>query len=171
MSRRRKSKSKRSYPLLAYLAVAFVIVFVFTHYVMGFAIVEGNSMSPTLEDEDRVILTRLGLNETSLKRGDIIIFRSPSGYDDYIKRIIGVPGDYVEIIGGNLYLNGEFLEEDYTDSNFTETKGREDWLLGTGEFFVLGDNRDHSEDSRIYGPIPERDIEGKVLWHYSPIFR
>jgi signal peptidase I len=128
--------------------------------------VDGNSMEPTLQNGEFVIVNKLAYKLGSPKIGDVVVFhypRDPS--QEYIKRIIGLPGDHVNIMNGLVYLNDEILPEPYIAAparNKFETNVPEDSL------FVLGDNRNNSSDSRSWGPLPTEYVIGKALFIYWP---
>ena len=130
-------------------------------------------MSPKLSNGDVVLVNRFAYNVTSPKRGDIIVFK-PKGNENshyYIKRIIGLPGETVEIIEGSVYINGEKLKEDYTATEINDVGiVSEKITLGGDEYFVLGDDRDKSEDSRMadVGNVKRSYIYGKAWFLLSP---
>jgi len=148
----------------------FVIVFLITSVVFGFIVgpgsVKGNSMSPTLRDKELVLLWKLG---TNYQAQDIVFLEIPEEDNVLVKRIIGVPGDKVEINQmGQVLLNDKLLEETYIAVETYPVSGekRIQIQLGQGEYFVLGDNRVNSSDSRTFGVVREDGIRGKVI----PIF-
>jgi signal peptidase I len=105
------------------------------------------------------------------QRGDVIVFHYPEDPDrDFIKRIIGLPGEQVYIEAGQVYINGAPLEEPYIQKSFTYSS-RHAWTLGPDEYFVLGDNRDNSDDSHDFGPIDRSTIIGRAWVSYWPIAR
>ncbi len=126
--------------------------------------VSGQSMQPLYGDGDRVLISKLRLDAEDLRHRDIIIFK---GRDEeyYIKRIIAKPGEVVEIYDGRVYVNGQVLEEDYLDEDFTHTYNQNKWYIDKNHLFVLGDNRESfgSIDSRFYGTIDVDQVRGRVL--------
>lgn len=129
--------------------------------------VENVSMKPTLQPGEFLLVNRVAykLGEPSI--GDIIVFHAPGVSDmDYIKRIIGLPGDAVSITGGTVTVNNQPLYEPYiADSpNYSG-----EWIVPEGEYFVLGDNRNNSSDSHLWGFVPQEDIVGKALLIYWPL--
>ena len=133
----------------------------------------GDSMKPVLENGDVTLVNRIVYDATAPKRGDIIVFK-PKGNENshyYIKRIVGLPGETVEIIEGKVYIDGERLEEDYETTEITDVGivDKEIELAGD-EFFVLGDDRQNSEDSRMadIGNVKRSYIYGKVWFVVSP---
>ncbi len=151
------------------LFIAFVIV-----YCAGMKVtVVGNSMEDTLEDGETVFVNRLTYHLTDPKAGDVIVFL-PNGNENshyYIKRVVAVPGDTVQIIDGVLYVNGEMFDEEDTEAIQNPGLAEEEITVGEGEFFVLGDNRNSSEDSRYanIGNIKKEYIVGKVWFHIDSI--
>ena len=147
--------------------------FVFVWYFGQRVSTVGDSMSPKLSNGDVVLVNRFAYNVTSPKRGDIIVFK-PKGNENshyYIKRIIGLPGETVEIIEGSVYINGEKLKEDYTATEINDVGiVSEKITLGGDEYFVLGDDRDKSEDSRMadVGNVKRSYIYGKAWFLLSP---
>jgi signal peptidase I len=153
--------------------------------------VEGESMLPSLENGQYIIVNKLAYAQIDLdkfdwipffdpgdnpahhlfgtpERGDVIVFQSPSNPDrDFIKRVIGVPGDTVEIRSGIVYVNEEPLEESYITGNTGCPCGP--WVVEPGRYFVLGDHRNNSSDSRVIGTIREDAIVGKALFSYWPL--
>lgn len=125
------------------------------------------SMIPTLNNNDKVIVSRI-YNMDNLKRGDIIVFYSKELNERLVKRLIGIPGDEIEIKNGVVFNNGTELKEDYVKNN-KEYDGK--FKVPEGKYFFLGDNRSISYDSRYWGNpyIDSSEIEGKVLLRYSPI--
>ncbi len=132
--------------------------------------VQGQSMYPNFDDEQVLYVSRLHYLLGDPERTDIVVFHFPNDpRDDYIKRVIGVPGDFVEIRDTLVYVNGQALDEPYI--NEACTPGRcpdKSWMLGPDEFFVMGDNRNHSSDSRAFGPVQRQFIVGEVLVRYWP---
>lgn len=151
------------------LFMAFVIV-----YCAGTQVtVVGNSMEPNLKESETVLVNRFTYNLTGLKSGDVIVFL-PNGNEKshyYVKRVIAVPGDKVQIISGLVYVNGEQYAEDF-DVEAMRNAGlaEEEIVVGDDEYFVLGDNRNNSEDSRFanLGNIHTDDILGKAWFVISP---
>jgi signal peptidase I len=128
--------------------------------------VEGNSMEPGLHDGDLVLVNRLAYRIGEPQRGDVIIFYYPFNPEKrYIKRIIGLPGDTVTVRDGQLLVNGAVVEEPYIAAP-PEYSGT--WVVGPNEVFVLGDNRNNSEDSTDWGMLPMEEIIGKAVLVYWP---
>lgn len=134
--------------------------------------VEGTSMMPALEDQERVFINkfvyRLGIS--SVERGDTVVFWFPGDPSkSYIKRIIGIPGDTVEVRAGVVYLNGAPLSEPYVPDEYRDHSSVAPLKVPEGSFYVLGDHRISSNDSRNWGPVPRDAIYGKAVFSYWPI--
>lgn len=131
--------------------------------------VKGESMSPNFEDGELLLTEKVTYRFDDMKRGDIVVFEAPIGRKvDFIKRIIGLPGETVSIKNGGVYINGEKLNENYIN---LQTQGEEERNLGPDEYFVFGDNRGASSDSRVFGPIKRKVIRGRVFLVYWPILK
>ena len=152
------------------MVLAFVIACIL---VINFGVMTSNvgqSMEPTLASGDRVLTNRLIYNMTSPKRGDLVVFK-PNGNENshfYIKRVIGLPGEKIQIIDGFIYINGEVLVEEIKFDKMDYAGTAEDEIkLGEDEYFVLGDNRNASEDSRNaeIGNIRKQDISSKAWFN------
>jgi signal peptidase I len=137
--------------------------------------VEGTSMMPTLTDQERIFINkftyRFGLG--SIERGDTVVFWYPQDTSkSYIKRVIGIPGDRVRVEGGQVYVNGSSLPEAYVPA---ENRDQSSWREGReqtvpeGRYFVLGDHRNQSSDSRMWGYVPRENIYGKAVFVYWPL--
>lgn len=137
-------------------------------------VVEGTSMLSEIHDGERLIVNKLvyykiqGYSWGHLERGDIVVFWYPKNPEkSYVKRIIGLPGETVEMRNGVVYINGEEMREDYLDPKHNQTPGNFSLKeVPDHHYFVMGDNRDNSSDSRIWGAVPEKYIYGKVFFRY-----
>ncbi len=134
-------------------------------------IVTSSSMEPALLQGDAVLVRRMRFtSESPPKRGDIVFFCDPVTKKTWlVKRVIGLPGEIVTILMGQVYINGVPLREPYLGTFYLDDFGQ--WWVPTDRVFVLGDNRAHSNDSRDFGPIPLDLIEGKVVFRYFPFER
>ena len=136
----------------------------------------GDSMKPVISNGDMVLVNRLVYNAMTPRRGDVVVFK-PRGDKNshyYIKRIVGLPGESVEIIENSIFIDGERLEEDYDTSDITDVGVAADKVeLGENEYFVLGDDRENSKDSRSadVGNVRRIDIYGKAWFVSSPLKR
>ena len=136
--------------------------------------ISGVSMSPNYPDSEYLLTEKVSYYKNSPKRGDVVVFTPPVSTDDYIKRIIGLPGENVSIKDGKIYINSELLKEDYLVNDVYTQSGSflqegQSYKVADGEFFVMGDNRAHSYDSRSFGPIKKKVISGKAWVIYWPV--
>ncbi len=168
---------KEFFHILFYIVLVLFTAYIINHYIIQRTKVIGVSMETTLYEDDNLLVDRLSYHISKLKRFDIIVFPMEDNNVYYIKRIIGMPGETVQIKDGNIYINGELLNEDFgkesIDSGY-EGIAIEPIVVGEDEYFVLGDNRNHSTDSRdeTVGNIPRDIIIGKAwlrLWPASDI--
>lgn len=155
------------------IATAVVIAILIKTFIFNTTYVLGNSMFPTLQEKDRLFANKVSLYFSSPKRGDIVVLEAPDEVKkDYIKRVIGIEGDIVEIKDGEVYVNGDILEEKYLDEDaYTHTYNETIWEIPKGNLFVLGDNRNPgaSKDSRVFGYISDDSIKGITGFRYFPI--
>lgn len=157
---------------LKIIITAVVVTAFIRHFLFTPIIVDGESMLPTLEDRDRMIVNKFAYRIGKPERFDIIVFKAEEN-KDYIKRIIGLPGEHIEYKDDVLYINGipyeePFLEKQkalYGGTTFTQPFAD---YVPEGHVYVLGDNRPHSKDSRHIGPIPIEDIMGKATLIFWP---
>lgn len=137
--------------------------YVASHHIVSGVVVQGRSMTPTLQDGERYILNRLAYHYRIPVRGEVVVLRDP-GHDDYaVKRIVALPCDSVHLKNGVVYINGQKLDEPYlTPGTQTYAPDLKDQLIviGKDHYFVLGDNRSNSEDSRFYGAIRRDQLIG-----------
>ena len=169
----KKNPWKDILDLVVYCAVILLITFLIVHFVGQRTEVIGNSMVPTLADGDNLIVDKISYRFRDPERFDIIVFPSPDEPGkNYIKRIIGLPGETVQIDGDVIYINGQVLEENYgaEPMQYSGT-AQEGVILGEDEYFVLGDNRNVSKDSRydIVGNISRDDIIGRAWLRIWPL--
>lgn len=159
--------------LCIYVAIIVVCVAFVPKYVLQRTIVEGKSMMDTLKNGENLLVEKVSYHFTDPDRFDVIVFY-PHGRDStdyYIKRVIGLPGETVQIIGEDIYIDGEKLEEDFGKDPIMDSGMADEPIeLGDDEFFVLGDNRTVSEDSRYeeVGPVKRKNIEGKAVLRIYP---
>lgn len=159
------------------LVIAFVLAFVIrTFVVQGFWIPSG-SMEPNLQVGDRLLAYKLFYGLDKVERGDVVVFRYPlDPKKDYIKRVIGLPGDVVRIENKRIYVNGKPLDESYVIHGDSWMRGypRDDYgpaEVPADSLFVMGDNRDFSADSRYWGFVPEDNLVGEAFLIYWPLWR
>lgn len=164
---------------LLYLGIAFLVAYLLTNYVAQRTVVDGSSMEKTLTDGDNLIMSKLSYKFGDVERFDVIVFpyNDPvRGEVNYIKRVIGLPGEVVTITDGKIYISDEkgqyILEEDYgyyeNDVPMSGYNAEEPMVLGDDEYFVLGDNRNGSSDSRMIGPVKRDAIVGKAIFRIYP---
>ena len=157
--------------LFALMVLALVMVFIIQPVK-----VEGTSMLPYLHDGERIFVNKLIYYDEyrwapKVYRGDIVVFWFPEDPSkSYIKRVIGLPGDTVEVQEGHVRVNGRDLDEGYLDPQFNMSHAsRPPTYVKPGYYFVMGDNRDNSSDSRIWGLVPKKYVYGKALFRYWPL--
>lgn len=149
----------------AVLIAAFIMIFIARAYT-----VNGDSMLPTLHHGERLLVDKISYRFVDPSRGEIIVFKNPSDTDEqFVKRVIGLPGDEIAIVQGVVYINGQPVEEDYTLA--PARIGFTSQIVPEGTYFVLGDNRNNSEDSRFgrVGFLPRSLIIGRAVWRYWPL--
>jgi signal peptidase I len=138
----------------------------FSHFVVQSVRVSGTSMVPTLRDADCFFVNRLASLFSSPQRGDVVVLKDPTDKSYAVKRIIGIAGDTVELRAGAVYVNGQRLRETYLlpgTETFPFSTLKQTVHCGSNQFFVLGDNRFYSSDSRCYGPVARGAILGLVM--------
>jgi signal peptidase I len=149
----------------AILIAFFIILFVYQPVK-----VEGGSMEPGLEDQERIVINKLVYRLETIDRGDIVVFRYPRDtHKSFIKRIIGLPGDHIYISFGHVYVNGRQLLEPYVPSDYLDARSFPEMVVPSNAYFVLGDHRSMSNDSREFGPVMRSYIYGKAVFGYWPM--
>jgi len=144
---------------------AFIIVFLYQPVK-----VEGTSMMPSLDDQERIFINKFVYRIEPIQRGDIVVFRYPRDpAKSFIKRVIGVAGDHVHIVDGRVYLNGKMLVEDYIPAIYQDGRSHPELIVPPDTYFVLGDHRSLSNDSRDFGPVDASYIYGKAVFGYWPM--
>lgn len=132
--------------------------------------VEGTSMMPTLQDQERVFINKFVYKLEPIERGDVIVFRYPRDPSkSYIKRVVAVAGDRVKIVSGVVYINGHRLREPYLPEIYEDVRSYPETVVPPHAYFVLGDHRNLSNDSRDFGPVDESFIYGKAVFGYWPV--
>jgi signal peptidase I len=151
--------------LVIALGLAVIIIVFFYQPVK----VEGTSMSPLLSDQERIFINKFLYHFGPIERGDVVVFWYPLDHTkSFIKRVVGLPGDEVEIRRGRVYINGRTLEEPYVPPEFIDTAAYGPMRVPRDSYFVMGDHRISSNDSRIFGPVPAAFIYGKAVFAYWP---
>lgn len=151
--------------IISYLIII-VVVLLIRQYFYSPIRVNGKSMYPTLENKEIMILDKISLKK-GINRFDIVVVKSEGNY--IIKRVIGLPGETITYENNKLYINGKHIEDNYALSNMEDF---ELVKLGEDEFFVMGDNRENSKDSRMIGPVKKEQIQGKaklVIFPFSKV--
>ena len=147
-------------------ALLTAIIFLLVNAATGRFRIEGPSMEPNLHDSEYVIIDKVSYQLHAPERGDIVVFIPPNRERDYIKRVIGLPGDTVEIRGGRVLVNGAALDEPYLAQPInSDMPARQ---VEPARYFVMGDNRNNSSDSRSFGTVPSGDIIGRAWFVYWP---
>ncbi len=132
--------------------------------------VEGTSMLPELVDQERIFVNKFLYRIDQIERGDIVVFWYPlDPTKSYIKRIVGLPGDVVDVQEGEVVVNGQALDEDYVPANFFDRRSFSPVYVEPGHYYVLGDHRNQSNDSRMWGLVPDQNIYGKAVFRYWPV--
>jgi signal peptidase I len=152
--------------LIISLAIsAFIIIFLYQPVK-----VEGTSMMPSLQDQERIFVNKFVYRLEPIERGDIVVFRYPRDPSkSYIKRVIGMAGDRIRIDGGQVYVNDEALDEDYVPPAYADARSYPDMVVPPNSYFVLGDHRSMSNDSRDFGSVNQSFIYGKAVFGYWPM--
>jgi signal peptidase I len=144
---------------------AFIIIFLYQP-----VRVEGTSMLPMLEDQDRLFINKLAYRVGEIHRGDVVVFLYPHDHEkSYIKRVIALPGDDLKIDHGQVYVNGTPIKEQYVPKQFTDDRSQPEMTVPQHEYFVMGDHRSISSDSRDFGPVDRELIYGKAAFVYWPM--
>jgi signal peptidase I len=131
--------------------------------------VEGTSMMPGVADQERIFINKFLYRFEAVERGDVVVFRYPGDPSkNYIKRIVGVPGDQIEILRGEVLVNGQRLAEPYVPKEFRDERSMGEIVVPAGSYFVLGDHRNLSSDSRDFGVVERAAICGKAVFAYWP---
>jgi len=147
-------------------AVASVLIITFLYQPVR---VEGTSMLPRLEDRDRLFINKFVYHVTAIERGDVVVFHYPRDPEkSYIKRVIALPGDELRIDRGQVYVNNKPLVEEYVPDEFRDTKSMAEMTVPDGTYFMMGDHRSISSDSREFGPVDRDLIYGKAVFVYWP---
>jgi signal peptidase I len=127
-------------------------------------------MQPQLQDEDRLVINKIAYRVGDIHRSDVVVFEYPRDHTkSYIKRVIALPGDRVRIDDGNVYVNGVRLSEPYVPNRFADDRSQPEMVLPPHEYFMMGDHRSISSDSREFGPVERNLIYGKAVFVYWPI--
>ena len=153
--------------MISVVLAIFVILFIYQPVK-----VEGTSMMPTLDDQERIFINKFvyRFHFGNIDRGDTVVFWFPGDPSkSYIKRVIGVPGDHIRIVDGTVYVNDQPLTEPYVPSEYFDIRSMVETTVPEDSYFVLGDHRSMSQDSREFGPVSQNYIFGKAVLVYWPV--
>jgi signal peptidase I len=152
------------------LAVALGLAIVIMIFLYQPVKVEGTRMNPLLSDQERIFNNKFIYRFEPIERGDVVVFWYPLDRSkSFIKRVVGLPGETVEIRAGNVYVNGRELPDQYVPSSYLDGSNYPARRISQGEYFVMGDHRDSSNDSRVFGSVPRSYIYGKAVFAYWPV--
>jgi signal peptidase I len=151
---------------LAVLLGLVIVVMIFLYQPVK---VEGTSMNPLLSDQERIFINKFVYHFEPIERGDVIVFWYPLDRSkSFIKRVVGLPGESIEIRDGHVYINGQELADQYVPANYLDGSTYAPHRIPVDGYFVMGDHRDSSNDSRVFGPVPRQYIYGKAVFAYWP---
>jgi len=151
---------------LVFSALASILIITFLYQPVR---VEGTSMLPQLEDRDRLFINKFVYHIKAINRGDIVVFRYPWDEEkSYIKRVVGLPGDRFHIIQGQVYINGQPINEPYVPAEYRDDRSYAEITIPPDHYFMMGDHRSVSQDSRIFGPVARELVYGKAVFVYWP---
>ncbi len=147
-----------------------IAIYTFVNLATARFVVEGRSMYPSFEGDEYLIVSRFDYIIGDPQRGDIVVFHYPQNPErDFIKRVIGLPGETITMQNGQVFVNGEPIDEPYVLDLCASTNcTNREWVLGNDDYFVLGDNRNASQDSTRFGPINRKHIVGRAWIQYWP---
>ena len=166
----KKRKKSMLRELLETVVSAGIIAFIIITFIGQVTVVQGASMESTLHNKERLIANKIGYRFESPKHGEIIIFKPPLDTKrNYIKRVIGIPGDEIKIVNGEVYVNDQVLDESYVQ--FKSYESMPTITVPENSYFVLGDNRPNSSDSRYWGFVPRKNVVGKAWVVFWPLNR
>lgn len=165
-----KNILRSGYEFLKTIALVFILSFLIRTFLVQTFVVQGKSMEPNYFNRDYLLVDKVSYRFSQPKRGQIVVFRNPENRRvDFVKRIIGLPGETIAIKDGKVLINDAELEERYLSGAKTEAFGETSKIqLGGAEYFMMGDNRDNSLDSRRIGPIRRADLVGHVFVRVLP---
>jgi signal peptidase I len=154
------------------LAVALGLAMFIVLFVYQPVKVEGTSMVPALSDQERIFINKFVYHFAPIRRGDVVVFWYPlDPTKSFIKRVVGLPGETVQVKRGRVYVDKSEIREPYVLPQYLDDSSYPSVYVPPGEFYVMGDHRDSSNDSRVFGPVPRRYIYGKAVFAYWPVDR
>src|SRR5262250_1381215 len=165
------TKQTASLPVIAVWARDLIISLAISAFIIVFLYqpvkVEGTSMMPSLDDQERIFVNKFVYRWEPIERGDIVVFRYPRDPSkSYIKRVVGVPGDHIRIDSGQVYVNGAAIEEDYVPPAYTDERSYSEIVVPARSYCMLGDHRSMSSDRRDFGRVKESYSCGKAVFGY-----
>ncbi|AZB42111.1 signal peptidase I [Bacillus sp. FJAT-42376] len=169
----KERKKKEIWSWLSSILAAVIVAMICQQFIFTPVMVKGKSMMPTFESDNQIIVSKI----SRIERFDMIVFHSPISKDNYIKRVIGLPGDTVQIKNDVLTINGKIYKEPYLEQNKSILVPRENLTenltirVPAGSYYVMGDNRRDSMDSRVFGCISKKSVIGEAKFRFSPIER
>lgn len=154
-----------------WLLIIVVVLTLLHFFVISIFIVDGASMDPTFATGEFALLDKISYTLSNPQRGDVVVLNYPGDPANkrYVKRVVGLPGETIEVEHGNVYINSQKLSETYLPADI-ETDKDGSWKLSQDEYFTMGDNRPNSNDSRYFGPVEKRFLVGKTVWIIFPRF-
>jgi signal peptidase I len=177
---RRNPNSARSLAELAVIvALAVGVALLVRNYVVQSFSIPSPSMTPTLATGDRLLVEKLSFQVREVRRNEIVVFRVPESVkkragtnseDDFVKRVVGLPGDIIQIANSQVTINGKVIEEKFLPKG-TQTSDLPRFVVPIDEYFVMGDNRTNSFDSRYWGTVPRKNLIGRVVFRFWPLSR
>ncbi len=151
--------------VISFAIAVFIILFLYQP-----VRVEGTSMLPVLEDQDRLFINKFAYRFEDIHRDDVVVFLYPHDHTkSYIKRVIALPGDDLQIDHGKVWVNGVAIQEPYVPAKYEDDRSQPEMIIPPGEYFLMGDHRVISSDSRDFGPVPRQLIYGKASFVYWPM--
>lgn len=154
------------------LLIALGLALIFVVFLYQPVKVEGTSMAPLLNDQDRIFINKFVYRFEPVERGDIVVFWYPMDRSkSFIKRVVGLPGERVELRGGRVWINDRLLDEPYVPPQYSDRSNYGPVVVPPGHYYVLGDHRSSSNDSRVFGPVSGEYVYGKAVFSYWPVSR
>lgn len=152
------------------LAVAMSLALIIIVFLYQPVKVEGTSMAPLLSDQERIFINKFVYRFEPIERGDVVVFWYPLDRSkSFIKRVVGLPGETIELRHGRLFIDDRELSESYVPASFFDGSSYGPLQIAKGSYFVMGDHRDSSNDSRMFGSVPREFIYGKAVFAYWPV--
>lgn len=158
------------FDLAKWFIVVLIILSIVNTFFFSIFVVDGVSMEPNLHDQELVLWNKNAYHDATPKRGDVVVINYPGDplHKKYVKRVVGLPGERVDIYNGHVYINKQLLNEEYLFNVQTDPAGS--WQIDEGKYLVLGDNRPSSNDSRYFGPVESRFVLGHAISIIYPRF-